>query len=223
MLVAPVLSVIPLFPTNPFPSSFESRKSVFKYYFRSLVHYIKGTRFAIAIIIIVLISLFVGYVASALNFIDLSNYFIMNSQGELVREGSPPSQLTSRIDISKSAYFANIIATSLGGFLLTVTRYHAKNEIAEQVVGVAIAASFAPPASALGLALTLDNRWNLVIPVLFFLFGNTAALFAGINLARLFSHIQKRRIQLLKTDIIAIAVLFPVCTITSTIFLISTA
>ena len=124
-------------------------------------------------------------IASSLNWIELSTYFATNSQGELMREGSPSNQLANRINISRQIYFASIIATALGGALLTVTHYHAKKGIADQIIGVAIAASFAPPASALGLALTLDNIWEpnvwqLGALTVNFLIANIAALYLGL-------------------------------------------
>ena len=229
MIVAPVLSAISLFPVNPVPKSGQTTLDYYfksspvpislDHYFRSVLHYIKKLKFVAIIVIIILTSLFVGYIASAFDFIDLSNYLVISSQGELVRENLPPSQLASRIDLSNSAYFAGIIATCLGGILLTVIdRY--RNKIAEQVVGVAIAASFAPPASALGLTLTLDNRWNLVVPVFLFLLGNAAALFTGIHAVRLFYHIKERKAQQLKLDIIGFAYFLIACTVTSMMFLI---
>ena len=236
MIVAPVLSAISLFPTNlvprsgqtvlddyfkssPVPRSLEYYFRPLKYYFRSLENNIKKLKFIVVIVIIVLTSLFVGYIASAFDFTDLSNYLAMNPQGELVRENLPPSQLASRIDLSNSAYFAGIIATCSGGILLTVIDRYG-NRIAEQVVGIAIAASFAPPASALGLVLTLDNRWNLAAPVFLFLLGNAAALFTGIHAVRLIYHTKEREVQQLKIDITGFFSFLIACTFISKMFLI---
>ena len=146
-------------------------------------------RFLITIIMIILFSWIFGFVASSLNWIDLSAYFATNSQGELMREGSPSNQLASRINISKPVYFASIIATTLGGALLAITHYHAKKGITDQVIGVAIAASFAPPASALGLVLTLNNIWEpnvwqLGALTMNFLIANVAALYLGLFTAK---------------------------------------
>ena len=154
-------------------------------------------KFLVTIFMIILFSWVFGLIASSLNWIDLSAYFATNSQGELIREGSPSNQLASRINISKQIYFASIIATVLGGALLTVTHYHAKKGIADQIIGVAIAASFAPPASALGLALTLNNIWEsnvwqLSALTLNFLVANVAALYLGLFVAKVLFGIREK-------------------------------
>ena len=154
-------------------------------------------KFFVTIFMIILFSWAFGFIASSLNWIDLSAYFAANSQGELMREGSPSNQLASRINISKQIYFASIIATALGGALLTVTHYHAKKGIADQIIGVAIAASFAPPASALGLAFTLDNIWEpnvwqLGALTANFLITNIAALYLGLFGAKVLFGIREK-------------------------------
>ena len=198
MIIAPVLTNVrnPLGEEVRYVTYQDMRTKVEKtwYLFRFLPDIL---RFLVTIIIIILISWVLGFIAASLNWIDLSAYFATNSQGDLIREGSPSNQLASRINISRQIYFASIIATALGGALLTVTHYHAKEGIADQIIGVAIAASFAPPASALGLAFTLNNIWEPNIWQLGaltanFLIANVAALYSGLFAAKLLFGIRKK-------------------------------
>ena len=174
---------------------------------KTLYYFVYGNnifRFLVTIILIILFSWVFGIVASSLNLIDLSAYFATNSQGELIREGSPSNQLASRINISETVYFASIFATALGGILLSVTYYHAKKGITDQIIGVAIAASFAPPASALGLALTLNNIWEPSVWQLGaltanFLVANIAAFYLGLFTAKLLFR-TRRKDEIKKKD-----------------------
>ena len=196
MLIAPVLANIKYtlrIESVPGEKKHVTRPKT-KGWIEKIVSYLEdGTdifRFLITIIMIILFSWIFGFVASSLNWIDLSAYFATNSQGEFIRDGSPSNQLASRINISKPIYFASIFATALGGVLLTITHYHAKKGITDQVIGVAIAASFAPPASALGLALTLNNIWEpnvwqLSALTMNFLIANVAAFYLGLFTAKL--------------------------------------